>query len=135
MKLIMSIIRPEKLPDVKQSLWDERIHMMTIIDVRGCGQQKGFKEEYRGVIEEVSLHRKVMVLIAVNESFVDRTVKAVVRGARTNGGMIGDGKIFILPLEDCIRMSDGAAGLSAIGGPSKELEELKQKDGIRKIDI
>ena len=94
MKLIISIIRPEKLPDVKQSLWDNQIRMMTVIDMKGCGQQKGYKEEYRGIIEEVQLHRKAMILIAVNESYVNKTVKAIVKGARTNDGKVGDGKIF-----------------------------------------
>ena len=77
MKLIIAIVRPEKLRDVKDALFKEKVHMMTIIDVRGCGQQKGFIEEYRGVIEEVELHRKVMLLIAVNESYVEKTVKAI----------------------------------------------------------
>jgi len=127
MKLIISIIRPEKLRDVKQSLFDSKVHMITVLDVRGCGQQKGYIAEYRGVIEEVTLHRKVMFLIAVNESYVKRTVKAIIKGARTNKkGSIGDGKIFILDLDECIRIRTGEKGIAAIGGPSKELKELKK---------
>jgi|TARA_B100001971_G_C18191210_1_gene538707 nitrogen regulatory protein P-II 1 len=127
MKLIMSIIRPEKVPDVKQSLWDHKVHMMTVVDVKGCGQQKGYIEEYRGVIEEVTLHRKVMLLVAVNESYVEGAVKAIVNGAKTNDGNVGDGKIFILDLDDCIRIRTGEKGVSAIGGPSKEVDELGKK--------
>src|SRR3989338_8200665 len=104
MKLIIAIVRPEKLPDVKEALWKEKVHMMTVIDVKGCGQQKGYIEEFRGVVEEVTLHRKAMLLIAVNESYVEKAVKAIVNGARTNGkeGKVGDGKIFVVGLEGCI---------------------------------
>ncbi|MBI2128752.1 P-II family nitrogen regulator [Candidatus Woesearchaeota archaeon] len=128
MKLIIAIVRPEKLRDVKEELFKEKIHMMTVIDVRGCGQQKGFIEEYRGVIEEVELHRKVMLLIAVNESYVEKTVKAITKGARTNGkeGKVGDGKIFIVDLEDCIRIRTGERGVAAIGGESEELNKLQK---------
>lgn len=136
MKLIISIVRPEKLPDVRKSLWESKIHMMTLIDVRGAGQQKGYLEEYRGIIEEVSLHRKTMFLIAVNESYVEKTVKAIIKGARSkkNGG-IGDGKIFILDLYDCIRIRTGERGPAGIGGPSKELDHLKKQNKIEKVVI
>ncbi len=131
MKLIISIVRPEKLRDVKQALWDEKIRMMTVLDVRGCGQQRGYIEEYRGVIEEVALHRKTMVMIAVNESFVEKTVKAIVKGARTTKGRIGDGKIFISDLADCIRIRTGEKGVAAIGGSSKELEDLQKVEKVK----
>lgn len=127
MKLIIAIVRPEKLRDVKDALFKENVHMMTIIDVRGCGQQKGFIEEYRGVIEEVELHRKVMLLIAVNESYAEKTIKAIINGARTNGGSVGDGKVFAINLEDCIRIRTGEKGVTAIGGESEELKKLKGK--------
>lgn len=131
MKLIIAIVRPEKLPDVKRSLWDEKVRMMTVIDVRGCGQQRGYMEEYRGVIEEISLHRKVMLLIAVNKSYVEKTVKAIIKGARTNKkGSIGDGKIFILDLYDCIRIRTGEKGIAAIGGESEELKKLKDIEKV-----
>lgn len=123
MKMIVAIVRPEKLPDVKDSLMREEVHMMTVMDVKGCGQQKGYPEEYRGVIEEVDLHRKVMLIIAVNESYVERTVEAIIRGARTKRGTIGDGKIFVLPLEDCVRIRTGQRGVNAIGGKSPEMEK------------
>lgn len=126
MKIIMAVVRPEKLPEVKESLWKEKVHMMTIIDVRGCGQQKGYKEEYRGVIEEVSLHRKVMLIIAVNDSYVNKAVKAITKGARTKKGSVGDGKIFVLPLEDCVRIRTGESGAAAIGGTAKETKSSKK---------
>ena len=126
MRLIIAIVRPEKLPDVKEALWKEKVHMMTLVDVRGCGQQKGYMEEYRGIIEEVTLHRKVMLLIAVNESYVERTIKAITKGARTNGGSVGDGKIFIVDLFDCIRIRTGEKGVAAIGGESEEVKKLKK---------
>ncbi len=135
MKLIISVIRPEKITDVRNSLWENKIQMMTVIDVRGAGQQKGYKEEYRGIIEEINLHRKAMILIAVNDSFVDKTVKAIVKGARTNGGKVGDGKIFVLDLFDCIRIRSGETGIAGIGGPSKELDSLKKSGKIKTITV
>ncbi|MBU0614552.1 MAG: P-II family nitrogen regulator [Nanoarchaeota archaeon] len=130
MKLIIAVIRPEKVRDVKQSLWDNKVHMMTIIDVKGCGQQKGYQEEYRGIIEEVNLHRKAMILIALNDSYVDQAVKAIIKGARSNGGHVGDGKIFVLDLFDAIRIRSGEKGIAAIGGESIELKNLKKIDKV-----
>jgi nitrogen regulatory protein P-II 1 len=86
---------------------------MTVSNAIGCGQQKGFTETYRGVISEVNLLKKVRLEIAVNEDFVDSTVKAIIKGART--GNIGDGKIFVVPLENCIRIRTGEEGREAIG--------------------
>lgn len=114
MKLIIAIVRPEKLPDVKKSLMKENVPSISIIDLKGCGQQKGFIQEYRGIIEEVDLHRKVMILIASRQSNVDKTVTAIIRGARTNGGNIGDGKIFLLSLAEAIRIRTGEKGVQAI---------------------
>ena len=113
MKLIVAIIQPEKLPDVKQSLYDAEIFKMTVSNVIGCGQQKGYTESYRGVIAEVNLLNKVRVEIAVNDNFLKKTLDALIEGART--GNIGDGKIFISDLVDCIRIRTGEKGKSAIG--------------------
>ena len=113
MKLIIAVIQPEKLPDVKKALFDAEIHKMTVSNVIGCGQQKGFKETYRGAITEVNLIKKVRLEIAVNENFVKPTVDAIIKGART--GKIGDGKIFILDLPECIRIRTGEKGGDAIG--------------------
>jgi nitrogen regulatory protein P-II 2 len=113
MKLIIAMIQPHKLPDVKQALYDAKIYKMTVSNALGCGQQKGYTETYRGVIHNVNLLKKVRLEVAVNEDFVDPTVEAIVKGAKT--GKIGDGKIFILDLPECIRIRTGERGSSAIG--------------------
>ena len=113
MKLIIAMIQPHKLPDVKKALFDAEIHKMTVTNVLGCGQQKGFSETYRGVVHEVNLLKKVRFEIAVNEEFVEPTIKAIIKGAKT--GQIGDGKIFVVNLERCIRIRTGEEGKAAIG--------------------
>ncbi|MBU0633695.1 MAG: P-II family nitrogen regulator [Candidatus Omnitrophica bacterium] len=113
MKLIIAMIQPHKLPDVKQALYDAQVYKMTVSNALGCGQQKGYTETYRGVIHEVNLLKKVRLEIAVNENFVEPTIKAIIKGAKT--GNIGDGKIFILDLPECIRIRTGERGGSAIG--------------------
>ena len=113
MKLIIAMIQPHKLPDVKKALYKAEIYKMTVSNALGCGQQKGFTETYRGVIHEVNLLKKVKLEIAVNESFVKPTVDAIIQGAKT--GNIGDGKIFILDLPECIRIRTGERGNDAIG--------------------
>lgn len=113
MKLIIAMIQPHKLPDVKKALFEAEVHKMTVSNVLGCGQQMGYSETYRGVAQEVNLLKKVQLEIAVNDNFVEPTIKAIVKGARS--GKIGDGKIFILPLERCVRIRTGEEGSSAIG--------------------
>lgn len=113
MKLIVALIQPHKLPDVKKALFAAEVHKMTVSNVVGCGQQKGYSETYRGVVHEVNLLKKVRLEIAVNEDFVRPTVEAIIKGARS--GNIGDGKIFILDLGHCIRIRTGERGCEAIG--------------------
>lgn len=113
MKLIIAYIQPERLTAVKQSLYDAEVFKMSVTNALGCGQQKGFHESYRGVDIEVNLLKKVRLEIAVNESFVKATVDAIIKGART--GKIGDGKIFVLDLQECIRIRTGEQGTEAIG--------------------
>lgn len=113
MKLIVAMIQPHKLPDVKQALFGMDIHKMTVTNALGCGQQKGYTETYRGVIHEVNLLKKIRIEIAVNEEFVQPTIEAIIKGART--GNIGDGKIFVLELAECIRIRTGERGVKAIG--------------------
>jgi len=113
MKLITAIIRPEKLPDVKAALFAAEVFKMTVSNVIGCGQQMGYEEHYRGAVTEVKLLKKVRLDIAVNEAFVQRTIDAIIRGART--GNIGDGKIFVTDLLECIRIRTGETGGPAIG--------------------
>jgi nitrogen regulatory protein P-II 1 len=113
MKLIIAMIQPEKLPDVKKSLFDADVHKMTVTNVVGAGQQKGFTESYRGALEEVNLLKKVRIEIAVNDNFVQPTIDAIVKGART--GNIGDGKIIVVPVEQCVRIRTGETGSQAVG--------------------
>lgn len=113
MKLIIAMIQPHKLPDVKKALFDVDIHKMTVSNVLGCGQQKGFTETYRGIIHEVNLLKKVRLEIAVNKEFVEPTITAIIKGAKT--GKIGDGKIFVLDMSECIRIRTGERGNEAIG--------------------
>jgi nitrogen regulatory protein P-II 2 len=113
MKLILAMIQPHMLTSVKEALFDADIHKMTVTNALGCGQQKGFTETYRGVLSEVNLLKKVQLQIAVNDEFVESTVEAIIKGARS--GNIGDGKIFVLDLPECIRIRTGEKGNKAIG--------------------
>ena len=113
MKLIVAMIQPHKLPDVKQALFDSEVFKMTVTNGFGAGQQKGYTETYRGVIKASKLLKKVRIEIAVNDDFVEPTVAAIIKGART--GQIGDGKIFVTDLSDCIRIRTGDRGGEAIG--------------------
>lgn len=113
MKLIIAYIQPEKLNDVKQALYAAEVYKLSVTNAMGCGQQKGYHETYRGVDVEVNLLKKVRLEIGVNDNFVQPTIDAIIRGART--GNIGDGKIFVLPLERAIRIRTGEDGSDAIG--------------------
>lgn len=113
MKLIIAYIQPERLPAVKQELYAADVFKMSVTNSLGCGQQGGYHETYRGVEREVNLLKKVRLEIAVNDTFVEATIGAIVRGARTD--QIGDGKIFVIPLERCVRIRTGEEGMSAIG--------------------
>lgn len=113
MKLIIAVIQPDKLSDVKDALLAANITKMTASNVIGCGQQMGYTESYRGIPTEINLLKKVELRIAVNEAFVKSTIDAIIKGART--GKIGDGKIFVLDLPDCIRIRTGETGADAIG--------------------
>jgi len=113
MKYVVAVIQPDRLDEVLQRLTDKEIHLVTVSSVMGRGRQKGVAEVYRSHKEAGSLLRKVRLEIAVNEAFVQATVDAIVGGART--GQIGDGKIFILDLAQCIRIRTGETGGEAIG--------------------
>ncbi len=113
MKLIIAYIQPQKLNDVKEALYKAQVFKMSVTNAMGAGQQKGYHETYRGVDIEVNLLKKVRLEIAVNSDFVKPTVDAIVAGART--GNIGDGKIFVMPLEDVVRIRTGETGTEAIG--------------------
>jgi len=113
MKLITTLIQPSKLEDVKKALFDAEVYKMTVTSALGCGQQKGYTETFRGVKSEINLLNKIRIDIAVNEDFVEPTIEAIIKAART--GSIGDGKIFITELTECIRIRTGERGGAAIG--------------------
>ena len=113
MKLIVAYIQPEKLSDIKQSLYEQKVFRMSVTNAMGCGQQRGFHENYRGSDIEVNLLKKIRLEIAVNDDYVQPTIDAIIVGART--GSIGDGKIFVSNLEQCIRIRTGESGADAIG--------------------
>ncbi len=113
MKLVIAYIQPHKLQDIKKALYKAEIHKMSVTNALGCGEQQGYEESYRGIKFEVNLLKKVRIEIAVNEEFLDDTIEAIVECART--GQIGDGKIFVLDLKECIRIRTGEKGKKAIG--------------------
>jgi nitrogen regulatory protein P-II 2 len=113
MKLIIAMIQPHKLPDVKKALFEADVYKMTVTNALGCGQQRGYTETYRGVVHEVNLLKKIRLEIAINQDFVKPTIAAIMKGAHT--GNIGDGKIFVLDLPECIRIRTGEEGHDAIG--------------------
>ncbi len=113
MKLVIAIIQPDRLSAVHQSLIDAEIFRVTVGRVTGHGQQDD-RDLYRGQEVAPDLIPKVRMEIAVNDEFVEPTIKAIVTGARKEGGGIGDGKIFVMPMDDCIRIRTGERGAEAI---------------------
>ena len=113
MKLIIAYIQPHQLDEVKKKLAEADVGKMSVTNSLGCGAQKGYHESYRGVQFDVNLLKKVRLEIAVNDDFLDKTIDAIIAGART--GEIGDGKIFVLELADCIRVRTGDRWHDAIG--------------------
>ncbi len=113
MKLIIAMIQPHKLGEVKKALDESEIHLMTVSNVLGSGRQKGYEESYRGVKHEINLLKKVRLDIGVNDDYVERAIEAI--SAAANTGSIGDGKIFILNLEEAVRIRTRERGNAAIG--------------------
>lgn len=115
MKLIIAVIQPNRLEAIKQALADVEVFRLTVMDVQGFGRQKGHSELYRGHEVTINLVRKVQLMIAVNDDFLQPTIDAIIKGGRTGpAGEVGDGKIFVLPLEDCLRIRTGERGGEAI---------------------
>ncbi|QDV10333.1 Nitrogen regulatory protein P-II [Rosistilla oblonga] len=115
MKLIIAIIQPDKLEAVKKALTEVEVFRLTVVDCQGFGRQKGQTGVYRGHEFSVTLLRKVQLQIAVNDEFVQPTVDAILSGGRTGEeGQIGDGKVFVLPMDDCVRIRTGERGTEAI---------------------
>ncbi|VVB51159.1 putative nitrogen regulatory PII-like protein [uncultured archaeon] len=113
MKLIIAYVKPERFKEVKKELYKAEVYKMSVSKVRGCGSQKGFIEVFRTAGEEVNLLPKIRLEIAVNEDFVEPTIEAIMKGART--GEVGDGKIFVIALTECVRIRTGERGGTAIG--------------------
>jgi len=113
MKLIIAIVQPHRLEQVKDELYKEEVNLITVSEVLGHGRQKGVTEVYRGMKETGNLLRKIRLEIAVNDNFVEPTIRAITKGAQT--GEMGDGKIFVLPLEECVRIRTSERGSNAIG--------------------
>jgi len=116
MKLVIAIIQPHKLEEVKAELYKVDVNLVTAMEVLGHGRQMGVTQVYRGVKESGNMLRKIQLEIAVNDEYLKPTIEAILKGARTGDvGEIGDGKIFVLPMEDCIRIRTGESGKTAIG--------------------
>lgn len=113
MKYIIAIIQPHKLEEVKEELYKREVNLITVSEVLGHGRQMGATEIYRGNKENGNLLRKIKIEIAVNDNFVKPTIEAISKGAKT--GEVGDGKIFIFDLEECVRIRTGETGSNAIG--------------------
>ncbi len=113
MKLIIAIIQPHKLEDVLKELDSKEIHLRTVSNVLGCGRQKGRTEVYRGRKETGGMLKKVRLEIAVNDRYAEPAIAAIMKGAKT--GSIGDGKIFVVDLAECVRIRTGESGGEAIG--------------------
>lgn len=123
MRLIVAIIRPEKLGDVLEALYRAEVRGLTVSRVQGHGGETVHVENYRGTTVKVELHPKVRIEIGVTDAFVDITIDAIVRSART--GEVGDGKIFVLPVEKVVRIRTGEEDRAAVTPlvPVDELEE------------
>lgn len=113
MKYIVAIIQPDRLDPVLEALTAKEIHLVTVSNVMGRGRQRGTAEVYRSHKEQGSLLRKVKLEIAVNDAYVKPTLDAITGAARS--GEIGDGKIFVIDLKDCVRIRTGETGGVAIG--------------------
>lgn len=113
MKLIVAVVQPYRLEEVKQALYAADVQLITVSEVLGHGRQGGQTEVYRGSRETGNLLRKIRLEIAVNDDYVERTIAAIVRGAKT--GELGDGKIFVYNLEECVRIRTEERGPVAIG--------------------
>ena len=112
MKLVTAIIKPFKLEEVRQSLTDLGIEGMTVTEVKGYGRQKGHTEIYRGAEYAVSFLPKLKIEVAVDAASADKAVEAIVKSAKT--GQIGDGKIFVTPIDGSVRIRTGETDAAAL---------------------
>lgn len=115
MKFVIAVVQPGKLESIQAALSKVEVVRLTVLDCQGFGRQRGKTGPFRGHDSSVNLLRKVQLQIAVNEEFVQPTIDAIVEGGRSGPeGEIGDGKIFVLPMDDCIRIRTGETGSEAI---------------------
>ena|SRR5436190_2102027 len=114
MKLVVAIVQPQRLDSVRETLQRAGVAGVTVSDVQGYGRQKGHKEVYRGHEYTVGFVRKVKLEVACEDEQADKIVQAISSAAKTADGKIGDGKIFILTLEDAIRIRTGERGKEAL---------------------
>jgi nitrogen regulatory protein PII len=112
MKLVVAVIKPFKLDEVKEALEGVGVQGMTVSDARGYGRQRGHTEVYRGAEYQVALLPKTRIEVAVDDALVDDVVKAIVGAART--GSIGDGKVWVIPSEQVVRIRTGEMGVDAL---------------------
>ena len=120
MKMIVAIIQPEKLNTVKKLLYENSLNRFVVEDCYGHSDEDSLVETYRGVEMEIDLKRKVRIQMAVNDSYADVAVKAILEGGKS--GKIGDGKIFVYPIEKCYSISTGEEGAMAIGGNDRRAD-------------
>jgi nitrogen regulatory protein P-II 2 len=113
MKYVIAVIQPDRLDEVLERLTEQEIHLVTVSNALGRGRQKGISEVYRSHKEAGSLLKKVKIEMAVNDEYVEKAVEAVLGGAQS--GQIGDGKIFVVDLAECVRIRTGERGTEAIG--------------------
>ncbi|MDD5457018.1 MAG: P-II family nitrogen regulator [Candidatus Margulisbacteria bacterium] len=113
MKMVIAIIQPYRLEEVKEELYKAEVNLITVSEVLGHGRQMGVTEFYRGTKESGNLLKKIRLEIAVNDNFLKSTIEAIIKGAKT--GEVGDGKIFVMDLKECIRIRTEETGSSAIG--------------------
>jgi len=114
-KLILAVIQPTKLKAVQEALAKIEVERLTVLDAQGFARQRGQQAYYRGAEYKSNLLRKIVLEIAVNDDFLDRTIEAITHVARTGTeGSIGDGKIFILPLDECCQVGGSARGKGAV---------------------
>lgn len=112
MKLITAIIKPFKLDDVREAISEAGVHGMTVTEVKGFGRQKGHTELYRGAEYVVDFLPKVKVEVAIGDDLTDQVIEAISKAANT--GKVGDGKIFVTPLEEVVRIRTGETGPGAV---------------------
>ncbi|MFN6400168.1 MAG: P-II family nitrogen regulator [Planctomycetota bacterium] len=115
MKLIIAIVQPNRLEQIKEALSQVEVFRLTVVDCMGYARQKGEQNAQRTGDGSIQLLRKLQLQIAVNEEFVEPTIQAILKGAKSEQeGQIGDGKIFVLPMEECIRIRTSERGTEAI---------------------